>query len=98
MIITNKVVIGPAEMDAAPDLKLICVTATGTNNIDLDYAESKGIEVRNVTGSAAESVAQFTFAAILHLISRLDREDAFIRSGQYFRKAALHRGSRAQGA
>ena len=84
VIITNKVVIGQAAMDAAVKLKLICVTATGTNNIDLDYAGRKGIAVKNVAGYAAESVAQFTFAAILHLIHRLDREDAFIRSGHYF--------------
>ena len=85
VIITNKVVIDRAVMDALPDLKLICVAATGTNNIDLDSAGEKGIKVRNVVSYSTESVAQSTFAMILYLLNRTGYYDAYVKSGAYSR-------------
>ena len=83
ILITNKVQIGQAEMDKAPNLQLICVTATGTNNIDLDYAAQKGITVKNVAGYSTESVVQITFAAILSLLNSTAYFDHYVKSGAY---------------
>jgi lactate dehydrogenase-like 2-hydroxyacid dehydrogenase len=83
IVITNKVVIGQREMDAAKELKLICVAATGTNNIDLDYAAKKGIQVKNVKGYSTESVAQQTFAMILHLANHVSYYHDYVASGKY---------------
>jgi glycerate dehydrogenase len=65
IIITNKVKIDKKEMDIAVNLELICITATGTNNINLKEAEHKGIKVKNVEGYSTEAVAQHTFSLIL---------------------------------
>lgn len=83
IVITNKVSIGQAEMDAAPALKLICVAATGTNNIDIKYAEKKGITVKNVAGYSTESVVQTTFANILSLLNSTAYFDQYVKSGAY---------------
>jgi glycerate dehydrogenase len=85
VIITNKVVVDREMMDALPDLKLICVAATGTNNIDLEYAREKGITVKNVVSYSTESVAQSTFAMLLHMLNRLSYYEAFVKSGAYAR-------------
>ncbi len=85
IVITNKVVINEEVMEQLPDLKLICVAATGMNNIDLDYAQKKGIMVRNVAGYSTESVAQLTFTMLLYLINRPDYYDAYVKSGAYSR-------------
>ncbi len=85
VIITNKVVVNREMMEALPDLKLICVAATGTNNIDLQYAQEKGISVRNVISYSTESVAQTTFAMLLHMLNRLSYYEAYVKSGAYAR-------------
>lgn len=83
VIITNKVVVNRQMMDVLPDLKLICVAATGTNNIDLEYAREKGITVKNVLSYSTESVAQSTFAMLLHLLNKLTYYEAYVKSGAY---------------
>ena len=83
VIITNKVEIGQAAMDALPGLKLICVASADMNNVDADYAASRGIEVKNVINYTTESVAQLTFAMLLHLLNRLNYYDAYVKSGAY---------------
>ena len=85
VIITNKVVVNREMMGALPDLKLICVAATGTKNIDLEYAKEKGITVKNVVSYSTESVAQSTFAMLLHLLNRLSYYEAYVKSGAYAR-------------
>jgi lactate dehydrogenase-like 2-hydroxyacid dehydrogenase len=85
VIITNKVVVNREMMKALPDLKLICVAATGTNNIDLEYATEKGIAVKNVVSYSTESVAQTTFAMLLHLLNRISYYEAYVKSGAYAR-------------
>lgn len=85
VIITNKVVISSKLMDELPDLKLICVAATGMNNVDAEYAAGKGIVVRNVTSYSSESVAQSTFAMLLYLLNRTDYYDNYVKSGAYSR-------------
>lgn len=71
IIITNKVVIGKTEMKQAGNLKLICVAATGTNNIDLVEAKKRNIVVSNVKNYSTEAVAQHTISLILALQNSL---------------------------
>lgn len=83
VIITNKVRIFRPEMEAAPHLKLICIAATGMNNVDLEAARERGIEVKNVAGYSTESVVQTTFAHLLTLVGRLPYFDQRVKSGEY---------------
>ncbi|REC96252.1 D-2-hydroxyacid dehydrogenase [Kushneria indalinina] len=69
--ITNKVVINDEIMAALPDLEMIAVTATGTNNIDMQSANERGISVANVSGYGTQSVAQHTLMIMLALATRL---------------------------
>ncbi|MEM0897321.1 MAG: D-2-hydroxyacid dehydrogenase [Verrucomicrobiota bacterium] len=70
IVLTNKVVIGPAEMTAAPALKLIQIMATGTNNVDLGAAKEAGIRVCNVSGYSTASVTQHVFAMLLEIYTK----------------------------
>jgi len=81
--VTNKVVIDGAVMGACPDLRLICVAATGTNNVDLEAARQRGIAVSNVTRYATSSVVQHVFALILALTTRLAEHAAAARDGRW---------------
>lgn len=83
IIITNKVVIDEALMRQSPNLKLICIAATGMNNVDLNAADKLGICVKNVSGYASKSVAQTTFAMIFHLIQNISFYDRYVKSGEY---------------
>ncbi len=81
IVLTNKVLINAETMDACPSLQLICVTATGTNNVDLAYASEKGIAVKNVAGYSTASVAQTTIMLALSLIGRCRYYDDFVKKG-----------------
>jgi len=83
IILTNKVVIDKEVMDACPNLGLICITATGTNNVDLAYAKEKGIVVKNVAGYSTASVAQTTMMLVLNLLGQCGYYDQFVKSGQW---------------
>ena len=83
IIITNKVVIDAQIMDACPSIKLICLTATGMNNIDLPYAKTKGITVKNVAGYSTESVVQHTFAMLLSLMNNIEYYRQYVASKEY---------------
>ncbi len=83
VIIVNKVLANKRLIDAAPLLKLICVAATGVNNVDLDYAASRGIAVRNAVGYSTESVVQTTFMLMLGLVGKVGYFDNFVKSGTY---------------
>lgn len=84
-VICNKVVMGKAEIDAAEKLRYIGVTATGTNNIDLEYAARKGITVTNVKGYSTAAVAQHTFALLFSVMEHMGYYDDYIKSGGYSR-------------
>lgn len=81
--IVNKTKITKEVIDACPQLKLICVAATGMNNIDLEYAAQKNIVVKNVADYSTNSVAQVTFALVLELINKTACFDAYVKSGSY---------------
>ncbi|WP_297440315.1 D-2-hydroxyacid dehydrogenase [Sulfurimonas sp.] len=83
VIVTNKVVITKEHMQNAKDLKLICVAATGTNNVDLNAAKELGIEVKNVAGYSTDSVVQHTFSMLFYLIGHSRYYDEVTQSGSY---------------
>ena len=83
VLIINKIKVTRELIDAAVNLKLICEAATGVNNIDLEYAASKGIPVKNVAGYSTESVVQSTFMHILSLVGKLPYYDEKVKSGKY---------------
>lgn len=85
VVMINKVLVNKELIDAAPALKLVCVAATGVNNIDVEYAASKGIPVRNVAGYSTDSVAQSTFMHILSLAGGAPYFDESVKSGSYSR-------------
>lgn len=83
VLIVNKVRVTPELIDAAPNLKLICESATGVNNIDLEYAASKGIPVRNAVGYSTPTVVQATFMHILSLTGHGQYFDRVVKDGTY---------------
>ncbi|MGM9734814.1 MAG: D-2-hydroxyacid dehydrogenase [Candidatus Cryptobacteroides sp.] len=83
VLIINKIKVNKELIDAAPSLKLICEAATGVNNIDLEYAASKGIPVRNAVGYSTDSVVQATFMHILSLVGSAPYYDDSVKSGLY---------------
>ena len=83
IIITNKVVITANMMEECPRLKLICIAATGMNNVNLDAAKYKGIEVKNVAGYSTKSVAQHTFAMTLYLLEKMAYYDAVVKNNTW---------------
>jgi len=83
VIVTNKVVITKALMLNTPSLKLICVAATGMNNVDLEAAKEIGIEVKNVSGYSTDSVIQHTFSMLFYLVGHSGYYDGFVKSGSY---------------
>ena len=83
VLIVNKVKVTPQLIDAAKNLKLICESATGVNNIDIDYAAAKGIPVRNAVGYSTTTVVQATFMHILTLVSKAPYFDDCVKSGRY---------------
>ncbi len=85
VMLLNKVWVGKELIDAAPNLKLICIAATGVNNIDVEYAASKGIPVRNVAGYSTDSVVQTTFMHMLSLVGGGPYFDGSVKSGGYSR-------------
>ena len=85
VLLINKIMVDKELIDAAPNLKLICIAATGVNNIDVEYASSKGIPVRNAVGYSTDSVVQSTFMHILSLVGGGRYFDASVKSGSYSR-------------
>lgn len=80
IIITNKVVLNKLVLENLPQLKLICVAATGTNNIDLSFAKEKGIEVLNAKGYSTKSVVQHTFSMLFYLLNSSRYYDEYVKS------------------
>lgn len=83
VLITNKVMVDGAALRQAAHLKLICVAATGTNNVDLDAASSQGIVVCNVRDYGTASVAEHTIALMLALIRHLPEYARAVERGAW---------------
>jgi len=86
IVITNKVVIGKDEMEGS-SLKLICISATGTNNVNLNYAKEKGIEVKNVAGYSSSSVVQVAFSMIFYFVQKLNYYKNYVDEGKWEKSA-----------
>lgn len=83
VLITNKVKLMQTELENLPSLKLICIAATGMNNVDLKIAAEKGITVKNVADYSTDSVAEQTFAMALGLIHQTQYYDQYVKTGAY---------------
>lgn len=83
VVIVNKTQINEATIGKAKNLKLVCVTATGTNNLDKDYLDKRGIEWRNVAGYSTESVTQLTFALLFYLWNHMPYYDKYVKDEKY---------------
>lgn len=83
VIVLNKVLINEASIGTAQKLKLVCVTATGTNNLDKDYLALRGIEWRNVAGYSTEAVAQHTFSLAFYLLEHMNYYDRYVKDEKY---------------
>lgn len=83
VIILNKVQVNEQTIGTAEKLKLVCVTATGTNNLDKEFLERRGIAWRNVAGYSTETVAQHTFALLLYLLEKTRYYDDYVKEERY---------------
>ena len=83
IILTNKVILNEDNMKNANKLEFIAETATGFNNIDVDYARKRGIGVSNVAGYSTSAVVQHTFAMALGLLNEVIYHDNYVKSGEY---------------
>lgn len=82
IVITNKVMISK-EVMAGSTIKLIAITATGTNNVDLEYAKQNNIEVKNVAGYSSSSVSQVAFGMIFHFVQKLNYYKSYVDEGNW---------------
>lgn len=82
IVLTNKVYLGKEELENS-GVKLICITATGTNNVDLVYAKENNIEVKNVAGYSTSSVVQLAFSMIFHFVQKLNYYKSYVDNGNW---------------
>ena len=85
VIIINKLKVGRQNLPSCPHVRLVCVTATGFDNIDTEYCRENGIAVCNVVGYSTQNVAQLTIATVLSLYCRLKEYDRSVSDGSYTR-------------
>lgn len=83
VIVVNKARMDAKSIGEARNLRMVCVTGTGTNNLDKEYLQSQGIAWRNVAGYSTESVAQHTFAMLFYLMEHLRFYDDYVRQESY---------------
>ena len=81
IILSNKVELNRETLQQLPQLKLICITATGINNVDIQAAQELNIAVTNVSGYAKNSVAQYVFAQLLSHYSQIEHHNANCQQG-----------------
>ncbi len=83
VVIINKIKLNEGNLKNAEKLKVICVAATGYDNIDTAYCKSAGIALCNVPGYSTDSVAQVTLSMALSLVTHLKEYEGYVRSGEY---------------
>lgn len=88
IVITNKVVLRKEQIDDSA-IKLICITATGTDNVDLEYAKSKNIAVKNVADYSTSSVVQVAFAMIFYFVQKLNYYKDYVNNGEWEKSPAF---------
>ena len=90
VVVINRLAMNEKSIGAAKNLRQIAITATGTNMIDWDYVNARGIKVSNVKGYSTNAVAQHTFALVLALIHKICYYDHFVKSGAYCSQEGLY--------
>jgi glycerate dehydrogenase len=88
IVITNKVVLRKEQIDDSA-IKLICITATGTDNVDLEYAKNKNIAVKNVADYSTSSVVQVAFAMIFYFVQKLNYYKTYVDNGEWEKSPAF---------
>lgn len=83
IVIANKAPLNESTLQGAENIKIICETATGYNNVDLAYCQKRGIRVTNAVGYSTPIVAQHTFAMALYLLEKLPFYDTYVKNGDY---------------
>ena len=83
VVISNKLQLNETTLKDCPNVKLICNTATGFDNIDLEYCNKRGIRVTNVKDYSTAAVAQHTFALLFYILEKLRSYDDYVKSGEY---------------
>lgn len=91
VLVVNKIKLNGNNLDGAKNLKLICVSATGYDNIDTEYCKKRGIAVCNVKGYSTESVTQLTAAMALSLSVHLGEYTDFVRTGAYTKSGVANK-------
>ena len=91
VLIINKIKVDKDLIDFCNSLKLVCVFATGYDNVDITYAKERGIAVCNVPGYSTDSVTLFTISTVLALCSHLTEYNNFVRSGEYSASGVANR-------
>ena len=91
VVVINKLKLHANNLPVAKNLKLICLAATGYDNVDLDYCRKAGIGVCNVVGYSTQSVAQLTLSMALSLYTHLGEYTEFVRSGEYTKRGLANR-------
>ena len=89
--VLNKIKLNESNLADAKNLKLICVAATGYDNIDIAYCREREIAVCNVPGYSTDSVAQLSVSMALSLVTHLDEYRSFVHSGEYSRSSSANR-------
>lgn len=87
--IINKTLINEALLEQCPNLKLICVAATGYNVVDCAATKKRNIPVCNVPGYGTAAVAQFTFSLLLELCNRVGLHDRLVHEGQWAKRGGF---------
>lgn len=89
--VLNKIKLNKDNLSDAKSLRLICVAATGYDNIEVTYCRERGIAVCNVPGYSTDSVAQLSVSMALSLVTHLDEYRGFVHSGEYSRSSSANR-------
>ncbi|MBQ7950170.1 MAG: hydroxyacid dehydrogenase [Clostridia bacterium] len=91
VLILNKVKLNQENLPYAKKLKLICITATGFDNVNIDYCKAHGIAVCNVVGYSTDSVVQLTVSMAFSLATNLLSYDRYVKSGDYTESGIFNR-------
>ncbi len=91
VVIINKVKLNETTLAGADKLKLICIAATGYDNIDIEYCRAHGIQVSNVVGYSTNSVAQVTVASVLEMATHIREYTSYVVSGEYTRSGVANK-------
>ena len=91
VVVLNKIKLNEGNLSSAENLKLICVTATGYDNIDIEYCKKRGIQVSNIVGYSTNSVAQVTVATVLELATHIREFNRYVTSGDYTKNGVANK-------